>query len=92
VNKVRYSPFSYRILAAQMKAAIQVSLVQGRDIDFPRKKAKRRHMYQSNGFQLRTDRFILGIEKKDKSICCSQLLLFSNRFLLVELSLEIVLF
>ncbi len=50
VNKVRYSPFSYRILAAQMKAAIQVSLVQGRDIDFPRKKAKRRHMYQSNGF------------------------------------------
>jgi hypothetical protein len=27
VNKARHSPFSYRILSAQMKAATQVSLV-----------------------------------------------------------------
>jgi hypothetical protein len=43
VEKARHSPFFYRILAAQMKAAIQVFLLQDRGIDFPRKKVKRRH-------------------------------------------------
>ncbi len=56
------------------------------------KKSKKKAYVSIKWFSIENRQIYPWNRKKDKPICCFQLLLFSNRFLLVELSLEIVLF